>query len=364
MTTARTVNLVADNKEEDAKFISAFQIAPGKLLTELASEIEILKLKYETQSSSSDLSAIKSYLYDLENKTLFRSAAKNQHDLQEKYLELCGLLWTIKDSLEKLNQKSKEEQDFENAISDIMKRRNIKKQYHLPDTIRVNGNCLELYRTLHPVKESKEYIDALTDLKNVLKKYHIPDAIFFSGLTLINQIDHHKSLNNTKENLAYCIKVLKKTKQLIQPDPGTVSDFTGYLTLANQAPGNPKPWKSTLGTMLTMACLLALLTCAISSMVLTGGLSTPLILLGVTSTASSFTGTGLIIGMVLGAKLYSSGQASSVSKSMRDCYAAVKNSPGFFKAPEKNKLTSIPKGDKSEETAHALEKGARAVTIQ
>jgi hypothetical protein len=306
---------------------------PAGLCDRFVKEMSAIKVQHEAKYTEMSSDAVKLCFYEFDhhvNQSVEQfvklEIAGNTHEekafYQKKYLELCGFLWSKYDSL---TSASVADQELKNSIGMLLHKTNMNRRDDLPSrSMAAMQGCVAYYKSLHPVSESLEYVNALYDLRQTLKSPASPDYLVESGRELIRQVEAQKNVSS--ENVAYCTRVIKETHKLIAPAAGASPDFNAYKALANEAPGKPKYWKAVTGAMLRVAgvvAFLGLIGLSLFAIIATGGAATAFSILGIKAALAIPVYLGIGVGSHLGSAMYASGKRQGLSQSMVDYNSAA-----------------------------------------
>jgi hypothetical protein len=264
---------------------------------------------------------------------------------QKKYLELCGLLWSMHDALTSYGCLQRQEKVLADTLLEILREKKIQRNQDLPGCIRTGKSCIDYYNNLHP-KTSQEYMNALYALQMTLRNSLVSDELQAHCNYLMKEIEVAR--NECGENTAYCASILKETSQLVKSSVCGVPDFAKYATLADNAPGKPSTWKKVVGAMLAVAGVVAFaafLAISIALSVVSYGAAIPLLALGITEAVAAYGILGALGGTTLAVGFLSSAERKGLSRTMADCHNAAQRNHAcaqsfFDKTKSKIKVTA------------------------
>ncbi len=305
----------------------ALQHSPRKECEKFIQQITAIKTMHNSEFPDAN-SDVMSRCFD----EIDRSCQQFNHDsflcyqidyYQKKYLELCGMVWSLHDELTAYGCSQRQEKLLADTLLEILKEKKIQRNQDLPGRMRTGKSCIDYYKALNP-KTSQEYTSALYALQITLRNPLVSDELQAHCNYLIKEIEAVRS--ECGENTAYCASILRETNQLVKSAVSGTPDYAKYAALADNAPGKPSTWRKVVGAMLVIAgfvAFAAFLGASIALSVATYGAAAPLLALGITEAVAAYGTLGAIGGIVLGVGVLAGAERKGLSRTMADCHNAA-----------------------------------------
>jgi hypothetical protein len=330
--------------DAERNFMPALRQTPGDLCQKIKNILSKLKIEHEDKYVGNQSDSIEICLFELEERVnlILSDKTTDIKNQQKQYLELCGFLWRMYDSLVELKKQSNGEKELAEKIFYILQEMHLNKHDDLPNEMATGKKALELYTTQHgdlgvsTLKEVqiKEYDKAKDQLERAL----IDSPLMTQDIRAISQKLIQQVEIQKETDVRFCTTILKTTKKLMTPGEDTPQVFERYMDLAHKASGKPSAWKKIAGFMLGLAGA-ALIGLSLFAGFASVGLAAPISLLGLQFGAGlAMAGYAYMTGLAtfgLGEYLFLGGTRRGLSESIVKCGNTIRSrtpTPGLFKA--------------------------------